>query len=342
MDERTTILNAHVQFELERWSAQALPATLEEECTALLAWLDTVPLAEILSAEQVMGWVTRVGVEMPIADGLVRALEEGLKAAYGVLRADGTQVDGLLTRASFDQATEIVVGMKGLRREVTHQVVSSSVYAMLVSNLLYDGIKSFLLTENAFARKIPGASTLLRMGQNALNSAAPNLEKGIDKQLVAFIHSNTQQIMRNSEAYLNKVLDDQQMWQIADEIWHENADRPVASLTQYLDSATLVDIVDFARGVWLHLRQTALFQNVAEAVVREFFRVHGVQTVGALRAEMGVTHGVIVREVQAFVPPLVEAARASGYLEARIRSRLEPFYDSYFAAPRRPARARNA
>lgn len=340
MDERTTILNAHVQFELDRWSADTLASTLEEECAALLAWLDTVPLAELLSPEQVTGWVTRVGVGMPIPEGLVRAVEEGIKAAYGVVRADGTQVDALLTRASFDQATEIVVGMKGLRREVARQVVSSSVYAMLVSNLLYDGIKSFLLSENAIARMIPGASSLLRMGQNALNSAAPNLEKGIDKQLVAFIHNNTQEMLRNSERYLNKVLDDQQMWQIADEVWNENAGRSVASLMQYLDTAGLVDIVDFARRVWLHVRQTPLFQSVAEAVVQEFFRVHATQPLGALREEMGITHAAIMREVQAFVPPLVEAARAGGYLEARIRRRLEPFYDAYFAKPRRPARAR--
>lgn len=337
MDQRTALLNAHVQFELDRWRADALAATVEEECAALLAWLNTVPLADLLSPEQVTGWVTRVVVEMPIPDALVAAVEEGLKAAYAVLRADGTQVDGLLTRASFDQATEIVVGMKGLRREVTRQVVSSAVYAMLVSNVLYDGIKSFLLSENGFARSIPGASSLLRMGQNALNSAAPNLEKGIDKQLVAFIHNNTQETLRNSERYLNKVLDDKQMWQIADEVWNENAGRSVASLTQDLDTAALVDIVDFARKVWLHVRQTTLFQSVAGAVVEEFFRAHGAQPVGALLEEMGATRAVIVREVQAFAPPLVEAARASGFLEARIRRRLEPFYDAYFAKPSPPA-----
>lgn len=342
MDPRTELLNAHVQFELDRWRADTLAATVEEECAALLTWLDMVPLADLLSPEQVTGWVTRVAVEMPIPDALVGALEEGLKAAVGILRADETQVDALLMRASFDQATEIVVGMKGLRREVTRQVVSSAVYAMLVSNLLYDGIKSFLLSENVFARNIPGASSLLRMGQNALNSAAPNLEKGIDKHLVAFIHNNTQETLRNSERYLNQVLDDQQMWQIADELWNENAGRSVASLTQSLDTGALVDIVDFARRVWLHVRQTPLFQSVADAVVQEFFRAYGARPVGALLKEMGVTRAVIVREVQAFAPPLVEAARASGYLEARIRRRLEPFYDAYFAKPRRTAPSRKA
>ncbi len=242
----------------------------------------------------------------------------------------------------FDQATEIVVGMKGLRSEVTSQVVSSTVYAMLVSNVLYDGIKSFLLTENSFARNIPGALSLLRMGQNALNSAAPNLEKGIDKKLIAFIRNNTQETLRNSERYLNEMLDDKQMWQIADEVWHENAGRSAASLTLPLGGAALVDIVDFAQNVWLHLRQTPLFQRVAAAVVQEFFRAHGARPVGALLEEMGVTRAVIVRELLVFAPPLVEAARAGGYLEAHIRRRLEPFYDAYFATPRPAARARKS
>ncbi|MGL4651043.1 MAG: hypothetical protein ACRC1H_16660 [Caldilineaceae bacterium] len=331
MDQRTAILNAHVQFELDRWRADALGATVEEECAALLDWLQTVPLADLVSPEQITGWIMRVGVEMPISEGLVRALEEGVKAAVGVLRTDETRVDALLKRASFDQATEIVVGMKGLRRELTRQLTSSAIYAMLVSNVLYDGIKSFLLTENVLTRNIPGASSLLRMGQNALNSAAPNLEKGVDKQLVAFIQNNAQETLRNSEHYLNKVLDDTQMWQIADEVWNENAGRSVASLTQALDKAALVDMIDFARNVWLHVRQTPLFASVAEAVVQEFFRTHGAQSVGALLEEMGVTRTLIVREAQAFAPSLVDAARNSGYLEARIRRRLEPFYDGYFA-----------
>ena len=60
VDQRTALLNAHVQFELARWRADAIAATVEEECAALLAWLDTVPLADLVSQEQVTGWVTRV------------------------------------------------------------------------------------------------------------------------------------------------------------------------------------------------------------------------------------------------------------------------------------------
>ena len=42
--------------------------------------------------------------------------------------------------------------------------------------MLYRGVKDYVLTENVLARRIPGASSIVRFGQRGLNTAAPGLE----------------------------------------------------------------------------------------------------------------------------------------------------------------------
>ena len=46
---------------------------------------------------------------------------------------------------------------------------------------------------------------------------------------------------------------------------------------------------------------------------------------------MGLTEEVVRQELEQMVEPLARQALASGYLQARIRARLEPFYTAYAA-----------
>jgi hypothetical protein len=329
MTDYTEMLEAHVQFELRRWGDDSLRATVVEEVDALFTWLGPMRLEQLANPEQVLAIVERVVNESPISPLVVTMIEDAIKSAFAVLVHDSTPMADLLDRRQYDQMTEILVGMKELRREITRQVVSSSVYSMLVSHVLYNGIKAFALTENIFARKIPGASSLVKFGQNALNSAGTNLESRIDNQLIAFIHANIRETLNESERYLNSVLDDKRIWQLADELWQSNAERTTAGLVSYVDASSLVDMVDFAQRSWQHLRSTDSFHNVLAAVINDFFVANGNKPIGELLAGIELTPAIVADELHSIALPLVHQARQSGYLESRIRSRLEPFYTDY-------------
>lgn len=332
MAELAAMLEAHVQFELSRWGDDALRASVEEEIASLYAWLAQVKLNEIVDRAHLLAAARRALVDSPLTDGLVAVIEESVKTVYAGLRADEATVGDLLDRRQYDQITETMVGMKSLRREVTRQVVGSSVYAMLVSNVLYNGIKAYVLTENVFARMIPGASSLVKFGQGALNSAAPNLEKSVDKQLIAFIRANIKDMLNESERYLNRVLDDAMIWQLADELWQSNAKRTTAEMTGLVDAALLVDIVDFGTRVTLHVRATRVFDTLLERLLAGFLADHGEKRVAALLEEMGVAPALAADALYTVALPVVKQARADGYLEARIRNWLEPFYGAYLGS----------
>ena len=204
-------------------------------------------------------------------------------------------------------------------------------YSRLISNVLYHGIKNFLLTENVLARNIPGASSLVRLGKRSLNAASPKLEGGIDRQLIKFVNANIQDTIAESETFLNTALDPALMRKLGDEAWETNATTAVGDLAVYVDVDSLSAIVAVVEKFWLHYRETPLFTALVAAVVRHFFARYGEQDVRSFLEAMGITEDVARREASALVTPWLEQARDSGYAEQRLRVRLGAFYAQYDA-----------
>jgi hypothetical protein len=182
------------------------------------------------------------------------------------------------------------------------------------------------------ARAIPGAASLLRFGQNAFNATAPKMERNIDKQLVAFIDENIQQTIADSEDFLNRSLDAALVQKLGDELWASLNTETLAHLTRSLDKHAVIAGSDVLQEAWQHLRTTAIAEDILHAVVRSYFLRYGKQDVRTLLDKLNLGEEVAQHELLALAAPLVAQALSSGYLEARIRAHLEPFYDQYFAA----------
>jgi hypothetical protein len=328
MIDKQKLLDAHVKFELQRWQGEALRSMIVEEVEALYAWLATVRLNEVVQPAQVVAFIRRTVIDTPISPEAIDSIRESVQVVFELLREDATPIEAIAPRALYDRVAESVIGMEALRREVTHQVVASPVYTTLLSNVLYQGIKGYALSDNALSRKIPGASSLVRFSQSALSSAAPQLEKAIDRQLTAFIHDNLHEIIVESERFLNNALNEKALRAVADDLWAANAQTTMATIAGYTDAALIDDAVALIRDFWLHVRQTPLFLEIVEQLVRNVFLRHGKKTVAALLAELSVTPALIADEVYAFAAPTASSALQSGYLEQRIRARLAAFYDS--------------
>ncbi|MFN8484533.1 MAG: hypothetical protein U0768_15955 [Anaerolineae bacterium] len=326
---RDAMLEAHVQYELKRLSRRNVKRTIREEVVAALDWLAEVKVGDVASAAQVMGSIERNVIERPLPDEFVAYIEANARLVYQFLLADATRVDEVLPREIYDSVVEILIGLKDLRLEITHQVVTNSVYSMLISDVLYHGIKDFVLTENMLARNIPGASSLVKLGRKSLNVAAPKLETGIDRQLVKFINANIQTTITQSETFLDNTLDPPTMRKLGDEMWNANASKTMAEICGDINEAAVDAAIDVARGFWLHYRQTALFHALVAQVVEGFFERYGQTDLRSLLEEMGVTQDVILQEANAYAIPVIEHGLATGYLERRIRKHLGAFYAQY-------------
>jgi hypothetical protein len=57
MVDMAEMLEAHVRFELQRFSAEGFAAAVAEEVAALFDWLGTVPLEQLLAPDLVEDWI---------------------------------------------------------------------------------------------------------------------------------------------------------------------------------------------------------------------------------------------------------------------------------------------
>lgn len=345
MSDQADILEAHVRFELDRWRPGAREAVLADEVAALVTWLDTVTLRDAVPPEVARRWARRAVCEAPLTDGLRRDLEAAVRTGYQRLAEEPSSVGDVLGRAAYDRAVDSLIEMRELRAEIVTQLTTNSAYSQLVSHVLYHGIKGYLLTENVVARKVPGASSLVRFGQHALSAAAPNLERGIDRQLIAFISANVHETIKDSRRYLDAILDDALLRTVAAEVWAANADRTVAEAVGLVGEDTVDDVVSAVWDAWPGLRSAPFVVALVDDVVDGFYRVHGDAPVAALLDAVldgvGLDRDGLAEEVSLAAGPIVDAALESGFLEARIRGRLETFYLGYFASSTpAPARAK--
>ncbi len=329
--EANEILDAHVQFELARWSGDARNAQLTEEISEAFNWLSTVRLNQLFTSAEVVEWCTRYATEYEITDELLKMIGAAARSAYVVASKDETRIGELIPEGSYDAVAAALIDMDDLREEITTQITTSEVYSRLMSHVVYQGIKNYLQAENVIARKVPGASALLKMGQSAINTAAPKLEQAVDKQLTAFVNANIQDNIRESKRYMDKVLDKKLLSAVADEVWEANAKSTVAGLTGLVPVDAVDDVAAAGRTAWLQLRTSELVTAVLERVVDDFLKQQGKRKVTEILADAGVTQELATDVVIDLTGPVIDKAVADGFLEARIRARLEPFYAEYFA-----------
>lgn len=326
MPDLEAMLDAHVRFELNRWAAARLAGSVTEEVAAAFEWLADVTLADLAPAGDVVDRLQRLR-EVEITDSVIETVTDAVVSVRAAAATDDRALDEIVPREVFDEYVTLVVGMHETRRALIEQVTTSDVYSELIAHVLYHGIKNYLLSESPLARRVPGASSLMRLGQNALSSTG--LDKGIDRQLTAFVNANISDSIRDSRDYLDTALDEELLRQVAAELWSANASATVGDAVRLISDDTAAGFVAAGRGLVAALRDSPSLWAMTEQAVDDFYAEHGARPVADLIAEAGVTEPEIADLVTQWAAPVVARAMADGYLERRVRARLAPFYESY-------------
>jgi hypothetical protein len=320
-----TLLDAHVRFELQRWSTETRAEALREELEALLDWVCAQPVTALLPADA-PGRVAALVSELPVTDEMVAIVAEGAAAAREAVVTSELTFADLASSEQVEEMVAVLASWQEPRRRAVAAVTSSDAYTKLVAHVLYHGLKAYVLTENVIARRVPGASSLMRLGQRGLSSAVPTLEANVDRQLTAFVQANIADTLRESERYLDRTLDPETLMRMGQDAWRAVRERPVAALAEPWEADDLDAVVVAAGPLVRSVLASGLPSAVAEQVVARLRDVHGDRPVGDLLADCGVEVDVLADALAEALTPAVALAYESGFAEARIRAHLEPFY----------------
>jgi hypothetical protein len=241
-------------------------------------------------------------------------------AAHAALVQDETPLGDLLPRQDYERIAQTVATMTDAREALVEQLTTSKVYADLISHVLFHGIRNYVMTESPIAR-VPGASSLMRMGQSAFDTAAPRLSKGIEKQLTAFVSANLQETLRESRQFLTTVIDEQAIGELSAAAYERNAESPIGEVVALIPEEALAEVSAIAAQAWSHLVSTTTFRGALQSVLE----ADAARSVADLLAEAGITQESVV----AMARPWILRAGDDGVLEDFVRERLTAFYASY-------------
>lgn len=339
MSDQQAMFEAHVAFDVARLTGRAGDATVAAEVAAVFEWLGQVSLSELATPAAVTEVVVDASRRVEPALGLLEDILDGVLAGL----ADTPETVGDVVSAHDVQRWAVALsGMENARSQVLESVTSSSMYTRLVAHVVYSGVKRYVLTENVLAKRIPGASSLVRLGQRGLGAAAPGLEQNIDRQLIAFVDANISDTVRESKHFLNGMFDADLVVEVSQEAWAGAAEGSLAAIPPALDRDELRALLEVVWYQWEQVRGTPLYERLVGEAVGSFFASHGSRPVADLLADLGVTVDVATDWALALAGPALEQAHASGFTEVRVRAWLAAFYDSYepSTATSTPARPR--
>lgn len=314
-----------MRFEVDRWTGDGLADTVTEEIDALYAWLDTITLADVLpadSGEVIAGIVA----QLPPTEATAELVTEVAEAAMEALTESGLTLEDLVDREDAISVLATAGTLEPLRTELITAATASSAYRRLVAHVLYQGVKAYLLTENVLARKIPGASSLVRFGQRRVAAAAPGLEKAVDTQLSSFVETNIAETLRDSRRYLEATVDESMIRALALEGWAAVASRPLAEVRDSVSEDGLADLAEQVVDIVRALFDSGRLTPVVAAVLTDLLDRRADDSPAELLTELGLTAEVVTSVAVEACSHLAAQPAVRDYVEARVRARLTAFY----------------
>src|SRR5690606_3154424 len=130
------LLEAHVAFELARWSDD-LASTVAEEVESLYAWLGSVSLEDIAPADSTAAAIARHAEQVPLGESTTWLLAEVVRSVRARLAEDGLALADLVQREELITLVGSVGRHERVRSELIGALTSSTAYRRLVAHVLY-------------------------------------------------------------------------------------------------------------------------------------------------------------------------------------------------------------
>ncbi len=326
------LFEAHVAHELNRFKDNGYQQTIKEEVSAVFEWIKKIKLKEVMPVEQILRLIKRNVVELPVAGGITELTGEMSQKVLASRQNKKTALEDILSRKQYDDIVDKVVSLKKTRDASIRRFVNSSVYSRQISEVLFTGIKEYMLAENIIAKKVPGVSSLIKAGKFAVNKTMPSLEVAIENKVKSYIKSNLEKTIRRSEKSIINYFDGTRIVDTGEEIWESIAEKKLSEYFSTIDDNDMEDFILIGYDFWLHFRDTKYFKGIYTELVKYFFKKYGDRELDVILEDIGITQKMVTHELNEIIAPGIEKTLSIGYLEERIRARLESFYLSKKAA----------
>ena len=319
------LLDAHVGFIVEQLDGDSLRPLLEKEIDALLADAAKLTLDDVVSRESVKQVVQVYAVEVELGGGIPELVAEIARLLYSADIHDRTRLRDLMSDKQFKEILDKLLEMEELRTQLLDEAVSNPLYTALASDLLYHGIRGYLM-HSRLAKSIPGASSMMKLGKSMLQHASPGLENAIEDNLKAYIRKNIGATLKESQRFLLGNFNEERLREVALDSWDKLKPLRVSSFRKYLSGADVEDFFVIAYEYWRSLRKSDYYSALINLGIDCFFDKYGKTKLTHLLGEVGIDRDLLLADAMRFAPDAIRGLKKKKLLEPLIRRNLKGFY----------------
>ncbi|MFF0491005.1 hypothetical protein ACFYTQ_18450 [Nocardia sp. NPDC004068] len=320
------LLDAQVDFILSEVSGDRFAEVVARDVATVLEVADTIVFRDVVAVDQAKLTVRKVvdhGGDSPLLRELLGVLANSL---YDHIAGnDDYTLGDVVEREPVEALLEKILGMYGTQERLLDRLSEAPTagpVAAKFSDMLIDDI---LEANKKIAGRVPGAGSLMSLGQSAVKSARKAVENSRVGDLAA---RGTLYALKRVTNAIRETLREAPVHGAAMEFWDLHAGEPVSGLRDYLSQADLRELVLLVHEIVKTSRNKEYVGLLLDESVEVFFARYGDHTLAGLLPELGLTPDDISEEILRYGPAVIEAAKRDGVLAARIRERLEPFYTS--------------
>jgi hypothetical protein len=319
------LLDAQVAYVIGELSGKRLPQVIARDVDDLLDLASRLTVADVLdpdAAKRVLRrLVERVGGSTLLED-LVSALSD---AVYDLSASEDYTLGEVIEREPVEALVVKVLAMHTLQDRALERMAQSPLVAAVATRFVTKIVADFLNQNRQLAEKLPGAKSLISFGMGAASKVR---SATVDQFLGDAAGRSTQFAIRRTNAALRDLVREAPLRGAAMEIWDLHADEPVSDLREYLSREELRELAVLVHELVASARSSEYVGELVDECVDVFFAGYGQRDLASLLPELGITRDDVVDDLRELLPPVIEAARADGRLEALVRARLAPFYAS--------------
>ena len=321
-----TLLDQHVAFEMKRWRGRSLNAFIRRETSGFLKHASTIPIVDLVDRSSIESMLRAVVLEGHMDASAIALAGDFAASLVAAMRASPEAVGSAFDASEVRDLLRSILRLEGQRERVVKAALHHPVYQDLVSQLVYHAIVSYLTEDNPLAQKLPGVHSMVRIGRKIASRAG--IDSAVEKQVRQFIRQLLPALMDRSERYVLDTLTPEELEEALVNLWAEAARQPAATFVEGVHPSLLLRLLHNVSDIWLTFRSSRLARILLEQTVDWFFDEFGQRSLTEVLEVLGLEEAFVVEQAQHLLPPAVDALRSSGYLEAMVRRRLEPFYAS--------------
>lgn len=321
------LLDAQVAFHLSQLQGDALNSLINNEIDQLREWLSSQNIEQFIDRKRLEQIFDKLIVDLELPQSLTDSIADLVKQLAFSEQWGEWQVRDLVDEESFHKIVDQAVALESVRNEIIHRAMHSEIYSDMISDVVYHAIKDYMVEENIFAKKIPGVSSIMKMGKMGL-SKMPSLDNMIESTAKHYINANIKNTVDMSERILQKSLGEENIKRVAKNVWSSIENEKLDLAKRYVKPEDIDQASKMSREIWLDIRKLPALKSIFLFVVDELVSYLKTQSVTAWFDQLGGDTELLKQELQLNLEILLKDALDSGYLEERIRANLAPFYDS--------------